>query len=196
LAGFYRYQQDLIADAIAATQASRAADHERRRAELAANERELAKTGAAVDRYLAAFENGAPDHEDLAGRLAQLKARSRQLAARHDELAAELATLPAEPSAATRRQVADHISEIIASGSHSQRKALIETLVAQVKITGPGRIVPVFRIPQPAAGSGVHRNADETGPGRCVRAMTNLVMVELRGLEPLAPCLQSRCSSN
>ena len=38
--------------------------------------------------------------------------------------------------------VADHISQVINSSSHNQRKALIEALVAQVKITGPGRIVP------------------------------------------------------
>jgi hypothetical protein len=39
----------------------------------------------------------------------------------------------------------------------SQRKAVIEALVAQVKITGPDRIVPVFRIPQ-AAGRRTFRN--------------------------------------
>ncbi len=74
------------------------------------------------------------------------------------------------PPPATLSQVADNIDRIIAAGSHSQRKALIEALVAQVKITGPGRIVPVFRIPQPDR---------EPGP---VRAMTNLVGPV--GLEP------------
>jgi site-specific DNA recombinase len=83
------------------------------------------------------------------------------------------------PPAATLLQVAEHIADVIASGSHSQRKALIEALVAQVKITGPGRIVPVFRIPQPpAAGqpelSGVADTLRPTGEDP-VRAMTNLV---------------------
>jgi site-specific DNA recombinase len=55
------------------------------------------------------------------------------------------------PPPAALRQVADHVSEVILAGNHNQRKALIEALVAQVKITGPGRIVPVFRIPQPGA---------------------------------------------
>ena len=31
-----------------------------------------------------------------------------------------------------------------------QRKALIEALIAHVKITGPGQVIPVFRIPQTA----------------------------------------------
>ena len=35
----------------------------------------------------------------------------------------------------------------VGCGTHTQRKALIEALVAQDKITGPGRIVPVFRNP-------------------------------------------------
>jgi site-specific DNA recombinase len=203
LAGFYRDQHDLIADAIAAAQASNAAAQDGRRAELAAAEHDLARTSAAIDRYLTAFENGTLDPEDLAGRLAQLTTRSAQLRARHDDLADQIAAMPAAPPAAILRQVADHIADILAAGSHSQRKALIEALIAQIKITGPGRIVPVFRIPQPPA---AEKPQVQTDPAITrymtardpVRAMTNLVgwLVELRGLEPLTPCLQSRCSSS
>jgi site-specific DNA recombinase len=71
--------------------------------------------------------------------------------------------------------------------SHTQRKALIEVLIAHVKITGPGRIVPVFRIPQPPAtdqpqlpvGPATSRRETAEDP---VRAMTNLV--GRVGLEP------------
>jgi site-specific DNA recombinase len=75
LASFHRSQHALIADAIAAAQASHAAAEEGRRGELAATEHQLARTGAAIDRYLAAFEDGTLDPEALADRLAQLKAR-------------------------------------------------------------------------------------------------------------------------
>jgi site-specific DNA recombinase len=177
LADFYRHQHDLIADAIAGARTSHAAAHDAQCAELAATEHELARTGATIDRYLTAFENGILDPEDLAGRLASLKARSGQLRARRDALAGQVATMPSMPPSATLRQVADHIGEIIAAGSHSQRKALIETLVAQVKITGPGRIVPVFRIPQ-ATGTGQASRSEVSG----VRALTNLVGPV--GLEP------------
>jgi site-specific DNA recombinase len=68
------------------------------------------------------------------------------------------------------QQVANHIDQVISSGSHNQRRALIEALVAQVKITGPGRIVPVFRIPQPET-----ETYDPATPDAGVRAMTNLV---------------------
>ncbi len=182
LADFYRHQHDLIADAIAAAQASHAADRDARRGELAATEHELARTGTAIDRYLTAFENGTLDPEDLAGRLAQLKNRSRQLAAQHDMLASQLASAPAMPPPAALCQVADRISEVIRAGSHNQRKALIEALVAQVKITGPGRIVPVFRIPQPETGTAAEATRTTArAPTRTrsaepdVRALTNWV---------------------
>jgi site-specific DNA recombinase len=171
LADLYRHQRDLIGDAIAAAQHSRAADQDGRRGELAAAEHELARTGAAIDRYLAAFENGTLDPEDLASRLAALNARTRQLTARRDELAIQLDAEPGVPPSETLIEVADHIDEVIASGTHSQRKALIETLVAQVKITGPGRIVPVFRIPQATCTEHSETSSKVSG----VRAMTNLV---------------------
>jgi site-specific DNA recombinase len=186
LAGFYRDQHHLIADAIAQAQATHAAGQDGWRAELTAAEHELARTSAAIDRYPTAFENGTLDPEDLAGRLAQLTTRSTQLRARREQLASQAATSPAAPPAATLRQVADHIADIVAAGSHSQRKALIEALIHQIKITGPGRIVPVFRIRQPAAeepdvsaGPATAHSANAEDP---VRAMTNLV--GRLGLEP------------
>jgi site-specific DNA recombinase len=144
LASSYRCQNDLIADAITASQANHAAGYEVRLAEQATTERELARTRAAIDRSLTAFENGTLDPEDLAGRLVQLKARTRQLATRRDELASELDAEPVMPPPATLSQVADYIDRIIAAGSHSQRKALIEALVAQVKSRGPAGSSPCF----------------------------------------------------
>ena len=187
LAGFYRHQHALIADAIAQAQASHAASEGSRRAEITAAEHELARTGAAIDRYLAAFEQGTLDPEDLAGRLARLKARSQQLRARHDELATQITAAPAAPPAATLRQVAQHIEDIIRSGTSNQRKALIEALVARIKITGPDRIVPVFRIPQPPATVHGNRTVQPTAQRDprardTVRAMTYLV--GRLGLEP------------
>ncbi len=172
-----------------ALQASHAASADGKRAELAAVEHELARTSAATGRYLAAFENGSLDPEDLAPRLAHLKARTAQLHARHHELTAQIAAAPTAPPAATLLQVAEHIDDIIRSGTQNQRKALIETLVAQINITGPDRIVPVFRIPNPA-----HPNQDSrpqppdernSQATDAVRAMTNLVGPV--GFEPTLP---------
>jgi site-specific DNA recombinase len=197
LACFYRDQHDLIADAITQAQASYAAGQDGRRAELTAAEHDLARTGTAIDRYLAAFENGTLDPEDLAPRLAQLRGRSAQLRARRDDLVARITAAPTVPAGATLRQVAEHVDDILRSGTDKQRKALIEALVAQIKITGPDRIVPVFRIPRPAD-AGHDEGLEQPGErslhtDHSVRALTNLV--ELRGLEPLTPCLQSAVSA-
>jgi site-specific DNA recombinase len=189
LASFDRQRHDLIADAIAQAQASHAASADGRRAELAAAEHELARTSAATDRYLAAFETGSLDPEDLAPRLAHLRARPAQLHARHDELAAQIAAAPTAPPAATLRQIAEHIDDIIRSGTENQRKALIETVVARIKITGPDRIVPVFRIPGRAHPNQDNRPQPPDEPNSqardAVRAMTNLVGPV--GFEPTLP---------
>jgi site-specific DNA recombinase len=95
--------------------------------------------------------------------------RRGELAATEHELARTGATLI---------EVARQVDQVIASGTHSQRKVLIEALVAQVKITGPGRIVPVFRIPQ-ATGT---EHSETSGKVSGVRAMTRLVGPV--GLEP------------
>jgi site-specific DNA recombinase len=116
-----------------------------------------------------------------------LKARSAQPRARRDELASQVAAAPTPPAAATLRQVADHIADIVASGSHSQRKGLIEVLIARIKISGPDRIIAVFRVPQPPAAD-KPEVSDGTATTRCavaagaVRAMNNLV--EVAGIEP------------
>ena len=53
-------------------------------------------------------------------------------------------------------------------------------------ITGPDRLVPVFRIPQPVQEDGAATaQPAETAPTDAVRPTTKLV--ELRGLEPLTP---------
>ena len=106
---------------------------------------------APIDRYLTAFENGTLDPEDLAGRLVVLKAR-----------------------------IADRITGVIKSGTNSQCQALIEALTATIKITGPGTIIPVFRVPQPAAEIAAPAMSactplPSTAATNPVRAMTNLV---------------------
>src|SRR5207248_480078 len=146
----------------------------------------------AIDRYLDAFENRTLDADQLAERVGKLNDRHKQLRQRRDELRIQLDSQPVMPDQATLAEVSHHISEIITSGTNNQRKALIEALVAHIKITGPDRIVPVFRIPQPE-----HEEEAETGipvPTSGVRTMTHLV--ELRGFEPLTPTLPVWCATN
>ncbi|WP_067679020.1 hypothetical protein [Nocardia miyunensis] len=86
----------------------------------------------------------------VSSRITTLRDTIRQLTARRDELIATIDNAPTLPTPATLTDIADHITTLITTGSDQTRKALIETVVAEIKITGPDTIVPVFRIPQPA----------------------------------------------
>ncbi len=205
LAGFYRDHHALIADAVAEAQRQHHAGQDTQQAELASVEAKIAETNGKIDRYLTAFENGTIDEELVGQRLAELRATSKQLAARRDELAAALDAEPAAPDTATLTEVAEHITHVIDSGTDQTRKALIETLIAEIKITSPSTIVPVFRIPQPHADGTAETAADthealasDNAPARAskegVRAMTNLV--ELRGIEPLTFSMRTRRATN
>lgn len=149
LAGFYRDHHALIADAVAEAQRQHRAGQDTQQVELASVEAKIAETRRKIDRYLTAFENGTLDGELVGQRLAELRITIKQLAARRDELAATLDAEPTVPEAGTLTEVAEHITEIIASGTDQTRKALIETLIAEIKITSASTAVPVFRIPQP-----------------------------------------------
>jgi hypothetical protein len=115
------------------------------------------------------------------------------------ELAAALDAEPTIPEAATLAEVADHITSVIDSGTHQTRKALIETLIAEVKITSPSTLVPVFRIPQQRADEATTNTNKALTSGKpparatkgSVRAMTNLERVT--GIEPALWAWESRC---
>ncbi|WP_308200332.1 recombinase family protein [Kibdelosporangium philippinense] len=192
LSSFYRDHYQLIADAVTRHQAQHLAGEDNQRAELATVEAELTKTNQAIDRYLNAFENGTLEEDDLAARLATLKTKTKQLRARRDELADQLADAPQPVPKAALVEVADYISEIIASGTDNQRKALIETLIAEIKITAADRIVPIFRIPQPRSEEAPLNTTEALTTSKPlvraskegVRTMTNLV--GRVGLEPTA----------
>ena len=188
LATFYRTQHDLIHDAVTHHQKQHHAANADRHAELATITNEITKTAQATDRYLTAFENGTLDEELVAGRLTELRTKTKQLHTRRDELTLALDDAPTTPEPATLAAVADHITEIITSGTHNQTKALVEALVAKVTITAPDRLIPVFRIPQPRHNDGAATALPaETTPTGMVRTMTK--SVGRVGLEPLTPTL-------
>ena len=84
LAAFYRTEHHLIA--AAASRGRRdlrhAASRDRYRAELTAVEKEITRTGTAIDRYLTAFENSTLDPALLQDRLTALRAKTNNAPAR------------------------------------------------------------------------------------------------------------------
>ena len=214
LATFYRDNHALIAAAVAEAQRQHHAGHSTQHDELTTTRAKITETNAKIDRYLDAFENGTIDPEAVGQRITALRDTVRQLTGRRDELISAIDNAPTQPTPATLNTIADHITTIVTHGSDRTRKALIETLVAEIKITGPGTIIPIFRIPQPntdhttattAHTTATRAHTDTAGartnatraPGNGkplagalvepVRIDTNLV--ELRGLEPLTPTL-------
>ncbi|WP_239394232.1 recombinase family protein [Frankia sp. CiP3] len=210
LASFYRDHQQLIADAVASAQLCHRNARSDRTDELTAIETELTQTGQAIDRYLGAFERGTLDEEILATRLESLRTKQKQLRHRQAELTEEIDDEPVMPARSTLRTVVKHIETIIETGDDLRRKALVEALVAEVKIVGPDRLVPIFKVPRPDTPKDTtnietghtdrpkptrpttppapHRGAAAvlpatTPPKGAVRAMPTLV--ELRGFEPL-----------
>ncbi|MGW2663000.1 recombinase zinc beta ribbon domain-containing protein [Nocardia tengchongensis] len=202
LASFYRDQHTLIAAAITEARSEHLSENDTHEAELAAVRAKITDANAKIDRYLTAFENGTMDPTMVGPRLTELRDTCHQLTARRDELITTIAAVPEIPAPATLTEIADHISDLIDSGTDQTRKALIKTLIAQIKITGPDTVVPVFRIPQPstdpitadtnAANAPTYANGplpDEKSPVRGpinpVRVDTNSVV--LAGIEPATP---------
>jgi site-specific DNA recombinase len=183
LTGFYHHHHDLIEQAVAEATAWHTAGIDDRRAELTTVEKELTRASTAIDRYLQAFEDGDLDPTTVKHRMKTLSDKITQLTDRRDELADLLSEAPTVPPATVLDELTDHIADIIRTGSPAQRKSLIEALVAEVKITGPNIITPVFRIPQPPTTNDTTRENTEavaappaaTAPERMVRTMVEPV---------------------
>ncbi|MDT3445112.1 MULTISPECIES: recombinase family protein [unclassified Pseudofrankia] len=183
LAGFYRDHHQLIADAVQHARQRHDDAHSDRAGELTTVQTDLTQTDQAIDRYLSAFERGTLDEETLATRLAALRIKQKQLRRRHTELTAQIGDEPVMPPRATLRKIANHIDTIIEVGTDLQRKALVEALIDEVKILGPGRLQPIFRVPRPEPTEAATAALPATTPSKgTVRTMPN--MVGRVGLEP------------
>lgn len=177
---FYATAEPVLAAMIERAHAQRDTTSDDRRAELGATAHQITTIEAAISRYHTAFENGTMDDATAGPRIRELRQRLAQLHTRHAELEADLATQPAPPPPATITRIREHLTTIMASGTPTERKAAIETLIAEVRLTDQG-IVPVFKIPTdttmppPDPDGGTH---DEPPVRTMVRSVGRL------GLEP------------
>jgi site-specific DNA recombinase len=185
LIDFYTTGDDLIAQAIAEFQQVHQDSHADLRREQAGVEKDLAKTQAAIDRYLTAFEAGTMDPDICQPRLAELAERAKQLRTRAAELAADLDHPPAAPSPVELRQVREYIRDILAHGTAQERKSLYEALIDHIEITSDDTIVPVYRVPMTNGPDGPAPDRPKTagtGANDAVRALVSTV--GRAGLEP------------
>jgi site-specific DNA recombinase len=145
LVDFYQ-RSDLIADAIAAEQALRSAGSDQAIAELRGLKQQITTTEAAIDRYLAAFENATLDERTCGHRVRDLTAKIHQLKARRDELEELTQAGPNTPSPRAIAELRSRIAHVFAHGTPGQRKAIIESHVDHIKIDGT-QLIPFFRVP-------------------------------------------------
>ena len=148
LCDFYAHSTSLIHDAVTQAQQRHRDGHASQRAQHTAILAQIKQKKAAIDRYHAAFENGTMDDATAGQRLKTLHDQITQLTTRADELTQALSDEPAPPPPGVIKDLQAYLADAIASGTPAERKAAIEALVAEVRITDHG-LIPVFRIPSP-----------------------------------------------
>jgi hypothetical protein len=87
------------------------------------------------------------------------------------------ASEPTAPDTAMLRAVADRLDYVIANGEREQAKALLATLIDELRVNSRSEILPTYRVGAPAV---------------CAPNSS----VELAGLEPATSWVRSRRSPN
>ena len=166
---------DLLAAAIAEQQQYRAEHSHQHATELAAITGQIRTAEAAIDRYLAAFENGTLDETTCGHRIRDLTAKLDQLAARRADLADLIDSQPKLPSLDAIDQLRRNLAHVFDHGTPGQRKAIIGTHVAEIQIQGT-QLIPIYKI-----------HTDEEGPAETPAGphiSHNIKVVGRAGLEP------------
>lgn len=99
-------------------------------------------------RYLAAFEQGTMPTDLCGPRLEKLRAERAQLQAREQRLRELLATNTTPgPDPAALAAMRRRIRDVFTRGDGPTRKALLKTLIAEIKVEDRGHIRPFFYVP-------------------------------------------------
>jgi len=140
--------QQLLDEAVEEYLVRSRAARPRRQDEAAAVESEIRRSEEALDRYFHAFESGKMP-EDLCGhRIEDLGEKLRALRARHAELTAAIdEDQLTGPSPAELEAFRAEIRQAIEAGLVARRKAVLQELVAEVRIESRRVIRPTFRPP-------------------------------------------------
>src|SRR6266511_2530507 len=150
---FYTTSETVLTAMIERAQAQRANTSTDRQDELAAIATQITTTEAAISKYHTAFENGAMDDATAGPRIRDLRQQLARLQA--------------------------YLSQIMTSGTATERKAAIETLIHEVQLTDQG-VIPVFKIPNDQ--TPLPDESGQTEEGSPVRTMVR--SVGRQGLEP------------
>jgi site-specific DNA recombinase len=162
--------------------------------ELTATDAELAKTEAAVERYMHAFEAGTLTADIFAERVRELGTKAKLLRARQAELAEVAADASAPlPSLDEVETLRDQLQAVALSGPGTVRKAVAQAFVHSLTVEARDKILPKFEIRRGLVIGDTGENDEHPSQGRGVRAMTPTV--GRRGLEPRTRSLKGSCST-
>ncbi|WP_249714742.1 recombinase family protein [Rhizomonospora bruguierae] len=183
LIDFFR-DTDLITEAVAAERTLRADGSHQHHAELDTIAGQITTAEATIDRYLTAFENGTLDERTCGHRIDNLTAKLDQLKTRQDELRQLICDLPQLPNPKAIERLRQQLAHILRHGAPGQRKAIIETHVAEIKIQGSA-LIPVYKIPTE------HFDQDGEGPAETsADPSTFRTMVRVVGRAGLEPATE------
>ncbi len=139
---------DVFDKAVTAARRRAKAQHANHSQELTFIDAESTKAEEAIERYLGAFEAGTLSESQCGTRLQKLGAKVTDLRTRREELlvAIEQESVTA-PDADELAVLRDQIADALAKGSVPARKALLQSLVHEIRVEGRDRVVPWFRVP-------------------------------------------------
>jgi site-specific DNA recombinase len=174
---------DLIDAALGDAHDEAAAERAAHTSELTAVETEIAKTEAAIDRYLTAFENGTMPEATCAPRVESLSRATAELRSRRDEPGLLIDETPAtvRPTREHLDVLRDHIRNQAGTAVPDAVQALLQAMTVKIDVASRRSITPRFRIPAisetPAPAAAGTNPKVRTLPGSAPPA----------GLEPVPP---------
>jgi hypothetical protein len=143
----------------------------------------LAAKEAIVDKYLTDYETNKIDHDTVATRIEKISEQIRQLRHQRDELMFMLDLDAETPDDSHLPAIRDRIVKIIDTGTTPERKALCETLLAELNIDDSLTATPVIRVPLSWADTpSLLKEEARTTNSKAVRARRP--QVGRQGLEP------------
>ena len=121
-----------------------------RRSELRSLEAKIDKAEQALQRYFDAFESGSLAPRRLSGRMDELEHRLAELRMQRETLQEELAEKSIiAPTSTDLGAVTTAITDAMDNGNPSQRKALMQQLVSEIRVDSRSAIFPTYRLPAP-----------------------------------------------
>jgi site-specific DNA recombinase len=139
-------QEQIVRDAIQEAFAELDQESPRREAELKRLDTEIRKANTALERYFRAFGAGTMPEHACSQRIQQLTERVTGLQARRQELAIDDVEAPEPLSDEDLSALQAHVRDVIATGDPPTRKALLQALVAEIRVVSRDAIYPAFII--------------------------------------------------